>query len=161
MNLGAERTRLSYDLTTIRARLIIGLALLLAGVAAGVLLGVVALRLMTTDIGARLAEMRSVASTSSSLQAGVLNEIAAAEAYLAAPQPSPAHRFQRTRLQTHQLRRAYRPLSGLSAPARLLVDSIGRLQAQLEVDYSLAHALLDLGRADEARAQAAKARIPS
>ncbi len=161
MNLREARARLRTALRTIRVRLIIGLALLLSGVAAGVLFGVVALRLMTTDIGARLAEMRSVASTSSLLQSGVLNEIAAAEAYLAAPQPSLAERFARTGLQTHQLRRAYRQLSGLSAPERLLVDSIGRLQAQVEVDYSLAHALLDLGRADEARAQAAKARVPA
>jgi methyl-accepting chemotaxis protein len=152
---------LRAQLRTIRLRLILGLALLLAGVAAGVLLGVLALRLMTTDISARLTEMRAVASTGALLQSGVLNEIAAAEAYLAAPQPGLADRFARTGLQTHLVRRTYRQLAGLPAPERLLVDSIGRLQAQLEVDYSLAHALLDLGRADEARARAAQARLPS
>ena len=152
---------LRASLRTIRARLIIGLTLLLAGVVTGVLFGVVALRLMTADIGARLTDMRNASETNSQLQGGILNEIAAAEAYLAAPSPELAARYRQIGLQAHGLRRQYRRLSGLSVAERVLVDSIGRLQAELEVDYSLAHAELDLGRDAEARALAATARGPA
>jgi methyl-accepting chemotaxis protein len=144
---------------TIRSRLIIGLALLLGGVVTGVLLGVAALRLMTADFSARLSEVHEAASLDSRLQGGIMSEIAAGEAYLAAPGPQLAARFAQAGLQTHQLRRQYRSLSALTAPELVLVDSIGRLQARLEVDFALAHALQDLGRVEEARAQAARSRI--
>ncbi len=149
------------SLRTIRVRLIIGLSLLLAGVVTGVLFGVIALRLMTTDINARLSEIRMSARTNSLLQSGVLNEIAAAEAYLSAPSRDLADRLQRTAIETHTIRKQYRRLAGLTTEERVMVDSIGRLQAQLEVDYSMAHALLDLGRVEEARAQASRAREPA
>ncbi len=146
---------------TIRARLILGLALLLGGVVTGVLFGVVVLRLMTRDIDQRLQEMNATSSINSLLQSGVLNEIAAAEAYLASPTAELTTRFRSTGIETHALRRQYSRLSGLSADERVLVDSIGRLQAALEVDYSLAHALFDLNRPDEAREAAARARAPA
>jgi methyl-accepting chemotaxis protein len=153
--------RVRAPLRTIRARLMLGLALLLAGVVAGVVFGVIALRLVTTDTNARLVELRDAASTNQRLQSGVLIEIAEGEAYLAAPTPELADRFRRTGLQAHDVRRQYRQLAALSTAERVLVDSIGRLQSRLEVDYSLAHALIDLGRGDDARAQAVTARRPA
>ena len=146
---------------TIRARLILGLALLLLGVVNGVLFGVFALRLMVRDTDAHIQEMRASATTSALLQAGILNEIAAGEAYLAAPDSARRERFQRTGLETHALRHQYRSLSSLSAPERVLVDSIGRLQAALEVHYSVAHTLEDLARSEEAQGAAARAREPA
>jgi len=154
-------TAVREAMRTIRARLILGLALLLAGVVTGVLFGVVALRLMERDVVDRLGEMGAVGSTNSLLQSGILNEIATAEAYLASPTPELADRFRSTGLETHGIRRIYAGLSGLSSDERMVIDSVGRLQAQLEVDYSLAHALLQLGRGDEARAAAVRARAPA
>jgi len=146
---------------TLRARLILGLALLIAGVMTGVLVGVFALRLMTLDIDQRVTDMTAVSATNGLLQNGILTEIAASEAYLASPSADLRDQVRRTGLETHGLRKLYRGLTGLTADQRTLVDSIGRLQAALEVDFGLAHALLDLGRTDEARAAAGRAREPA
>jgi methyl-accepting chemotaxis protein len=148
-------------LRTIRARLIIGLALLVGGVMTGVLMGVTALRLMTRDFNARVTDLQAATTTNSLLQGGILNDIATAEAYLASPSADLSQRFHRTGLETHELRQGYRRLTSLSSDERVLIDSIGRLQADLEVSYALAHALLDLGRDEEARAMAVRAREPA
>ncbi len=146
---------------TLRARLILGLVLLIAGVVAGVLVGVFALRLMTRDIDRRVTDMTAVTATNGLLQSGLLMGIAASEAYLASPSAELRDQVRRTGLETHGLRKLYRRLSGLTPEERVLVDSIGRLQARLEVDFGISHALLDLGRSDEARAAAVRAREPA
>ena len=146
---------------TIRGRLITGVSVLLAGVVLVVLLGVLPLLRMQRGLEQRIGEMRAEATTNSLFQSGILNEIAAAEGYLAAPSEALAARFESTGLETHAIRRHYGRLTALTPAQRVLVDSIGRLQARLEVDYSLAHALLDLGRETEARAAAERARAPA
>jgi methyl-accepting chemotaxis protein len=151
-----DRGRSALD--TIRARLILGLTLLLAGVIVAAVFGVIALRLMVTDTDARLQDLRSTATLNSLVQGGILGGIATAEAYLAAPDRALQERFLKTALETHALRRQYRDLPALSADERILVDSLGRLQAALEVRYALAHAQLDLGRAEDALAEAEQAR---
>jgi methyl-accepting chemotaxis protein len=143
---------------TIRVQLIGGLALLVAGVAMSALFGWLALRFQTVDIGRTLQELRESGSINTALQSGILNEIAAADAYLASPSPALRQRFQAVGLETHGLRRQYRRLRQLTAEDRILVDSVGKLQSALEVHYSVSYALLDLGRGDEARAEAAGAR---
>jgi methyl-accepting chemotaxis protein len=145
-------------LRTIRAQLILGLTLLLAGVVFAAVFGVVALRLMVADTDARLQDLRSTATLNSLVQGGILGGIATAEAYLAAPDPALEERFLKTALETHGLRRQYRDLPALSSDERIIVDSLGRLQSALEVRYALAHALLDLGRGEEALAEAGHAR---
>jgi methyl-accepting chemotaxis protein len=146
---------------TIRSRLAASLGLLVAGVVTSAALGIVALRLMTGDIGRQLDNLRESAEISAALQSSVLAEIAAAEGYLASPSAELAERFQTVGLETHGFRRRYRGLAGLAAEDRLLVDSLARLQAGLEVQYALAHAELDVGRADAARGMAARARGPA
>jgi len=148
-------------LRTIRGRLILVMALLLISVLGGAVTGLVFLRLMQRDLNAQLAEMRAASSTNALLQTGILNEIAAAEAYLASPELEVGERFKTSGFETHQVRRQYSQLKSLTGAERVLVDSLGRLQSVMEVDYSLAHALRDLGRADEARAAAARARGPA
>jgi len=148
-------------LRTIRGRLILVLALLLLSVAGGAVTGLAFLQLMQRDLNAQLAEMRAASSTNALLQTGILNEIAAAEAYLASPELEVGERFKTSGFETHQVRRQYGQLKSLTGAERVLVDSLGRLQSVMEVDYSLAHALRDLGRADEARAAAARARGPA
>ena len=143
---------------TIRARLVGALALLVGGVATSALFGWLALRFQTGDIGLALEGLRESGSVNSALQSGILDEIAAAEAYLASPNPALRERFQSVGLETHGLRRQYRRLRRLTAEDRILVDSIATLQAALEVHYSVAHALLDLGRGGEARDEAVDAR---
>jgi methyl-accepting chemotaxis protein len=145
-------------LRTLRARLILGLALLIAGVVTGVLVGVFALRSMTRETEQRVSDMNAVTATNGLLQNGILTGIASSEAYLASPSEELREQVRRTGLETHGLRKLYRRLAGLTADERRLVDGIGRLQSVLEVHYGLAHALLDVGRVEEARAAAATAR---
>ena len=146
---------------TVRTRLAIALVLLVAGVFAGSLFGVVALRLVSREIDTELSGLREVASLNAAVQGGVLNTIASAEAYLTAPGAELRDRFARVSAETHTLRRDYRRMRSLTPDERVLIDSAGRLQASLEVQYGLAHALADLGRPDEARAAAARARGPA
>jgi methyl-accepting chemotaxis protein len=146
---------------TVRTRLTIAMALLVAGVFAGSLFGVVALRLVSSEIATELAGLRDVSRLNAAVQSGVLNTIATAEAYLASPSAELRERFALVSAETHAQRRDYRQLRQLTPDERVLVDSAARLQAILEVQYSLAHALQDLGRMDEARATASRARGPA
>lgn len=150
-----------HGFRTLRARLIAGLGLLVAGAVVGAIVGIGALRLITSDTNARLGALRESADINASLQSGVLNEMTAAERYLAAPSPLVRARFDSVALATHGLRRRYRRLAQLTAADRVMIDSIGKLQAALEVHYAMAHALVDLGRPDEARAMAGNARAPA
>ncbi len=146
---------------TIRVRLIAGLSLLVSGGVVAALVGIAALRLMTNDTSARLESLRESADINASLQSGILGEITAAERELAAPSPALRARFDSIGLATHALRRRYRRLARLAPADRVVIDSIGKLQASLEVSYAMADALGDLGRADEARAMAGTARAPA
>jgi methyl-accepting chemotaxis protein len=146
---------------TVRRRLVSALILLVAGVVAGSAFGVVALRLVSRQIDTELSGLREVASLNASVQGGVLNTIASAEEYLTAPGAAVRERFARVSAETHALRRDYRLLRSLTADEGVLIDSAARLQAALEVQYGLAHAFADLGRPDEARAAAARARGPA
>ena len=51
--------------------------------------------------------------------------------------------------------------TSLTTSDRYIVNKIASNQAQIEVAYATAHALADLGRADEARRQAERARAPA
>jgi methyl-accepting chemotaxis protein len=148
-------------LETIRAQMVLGLALLVLAVAISALFGVVALRIMSGDINRQLGSLREASRINAALQSGVLAEITAAEGYLGTGDSTLRARFARAGLETHALRRQYGRLQQLTADDRVLVDSMGRHQAMLETHYAMAHALLDLGRGDEARAMAEAARLPA
>ncbi len=156
-----RRLRERWWPNTVRRRLVAALVLLVLGVFAGSVFGVVALHLVSRQIDTELSGLREVASLNAAVQSGVLNTIASAEAYLSAPGDDIAGRFARTSAETHALRRDYRLLKSLTPEERVLIDSAGRLQASLEVAYGLAHAHADLGRPEEARAAAARARAPA
>jgi methyl-accepting chemotaxis protein len=141
--------------------MVLGLALLVLAVAISALFGVVALRFMSGDINRQLGSLREASRINAALQSGVLAEITAAEGYLGTGDSTLKARFARAGLETHTLRRQYGRLQQLTADDRVLVDSMGRLQATLETHYAMAHALLDLGRADGARAMAEAARGPA
>src|SRR4030042_1350736 len=53
-----------------------------------------------------------------------------------------------------------RTVNALTPADRYIVNKIAANQAQIEVAYATAHALADLGRADEARRQAGRGRGP-
>src|SRR5204863_109200 len=79
---------------TIRARILIGLALLLAGLIATAIAGAATLRQMRYAIDQELDALRASTEVGSGLVTSVLEEIRAAEQYLGSPGDDPRREFQ-------------------------------------------------------------------
>jgi nitrate/nitrite-specific signal transduction histidine kinase len=143
---------------TIRARILIGLALLLAGLVATAIAGAGTLRRMRYAIEEELAGLRTSTEEGSGLVTSVLEEIRAAEQYLASPGDEPRRAFQAAAEDAFQHERRLDALGGLTVEDRLTVNRVRQLHASIQTEYSLAHALRDLGREQEAVARAAAVR---
>ncbi len=148
-------------LPSLRHRVIAQMALLLALVFGIALLGVNSIRSLDTSVKEEISLLLESTDLGNGLVSSVSSEIRSAEAYL-------ARGNQRLRLMTieegdsaYAYQRRYRSLGSLTTADRYIVNKIASNQAQIEVAYGLAHALTDLGRADEARRMADLARGPS
>jgi methyl-accepting chemotaxis protein len=148
-------------LPSLQRRVIAQMALLLALVLSIALLGVTSIRSLDESVREELSLLLKSTDLGNGLVSSVSSEIRSAEAYLARPN-------QRLRLVTieegdsaYAYQRQYRSLASLTTADRYIVNKIASNQAQIEVAYGLAHALTDLGRADEARRMADLARAPS
>ncbi len=146
-------------LDTIRARILIGLTLLLAGVAATAIAGVSTLREMRHAIEEELATLRTSTEEGSGLVTSVLEEIRAAEQYLATPGDEPRRVFQAAAEDAFEHERRLDALGGLTIEDRLTVNRVRQLNASIQTEYSIAHALRDLGRNPEAVAHAGTVRL--
>jgi len=144
---------------TIRARILIGLALLLAGLVATAIVGAATLRQMRYAIEQELDALRTSTEVGSGLVTSVLEEIRAAEQYLGAPGNGPRQEFQAAAEEAFQHARQLDAVGGLTVEDRLTVNRVKQLHAAIQTEYSIAHALLDLGRDQEARARAAAVRL--
>ncbi len=148
-------------LDTIRARILLGLAGLVAGLLFTAAYGAAALRTMRGAVAAELASLRTSSEVGSGLVSAVFEEIRAAEAYLAMPTPELRDQFQAAADEGFQIERRLEALRGLTVEDHLTVNRIKQLQASIEVDYAIAHADKDLGRDQEARVQALEVREPA
>jgi len=146
----------SFD--TIRARILIGLALLLAGVVATAVGGAVTLRQMRQAVAAELADLRASSDVGSGLVTSVLEEIRAAEQYLAVPSADARTQFQGAGEEAFQYEKRLDALGGLAVEDRLTINRLKQLHATIQTEYSIAHALKDLGRDQEAVARAGAVR---
>src|SRR5213594_4442972 len=143
---------------TIRARIRIGLALLLAGLVVTAIAGAATLRQIRYAIEEELADLRTSTEEGSGLVTSVLEEIRAAEQYLASPGDEPRRVFQAAAEEAFQHERRLDALGGLTIEDRLTVNRVRQLHAAIQTEYSIAHALRDLGRDQEAAARAAAVR---
>ena len=143
---------------TIRARILIGLALLLAGLIATAIAGAATLRQMRYAIDQELDALRTSTEVGSGLVTSVLEEIRAAEQYLGSPGDDPRREFQAAAEEAFQHQRRLDGLGGLTVEDRLTVNRVKQLHATIQTEYSIAHALRDLGRDQEAAARAAAVR---
>ena len=150
-------TRGRFD--TIRARILIGLALLLAGLVATAIVGAATLRQMRYAIEQELDALRTSTEVGSGLVTSVLEEIRAAEQYLGSPGNGPRQEFQAAAEEAFQHERQLDAVGGLTVEDRLTVNRVKQLHAAIQTEYSIAHALQDLGRDQEARARAAAVRL--
>src|SRR6058998_2275758 len=144
---------------TIRARILIGLALLMAGLIATAIAGAATLRQMRYAIDQELDALRMSTEVGSGLVTSVLEEIRAAEQYLGSPGDDPRREFQAAAEEAFQHQRRLDGLGGLTVEDRLTVNRVKQLHAAIQTEYSIAHALRDLGREQEAVVRAAAVRL--
>jgi methyl-accepting chemotaxis protein len=138
---------------TIRWRIIVGLSGLLVGLVVAAIVGVTSLRTLRRSLAAEIENLRSSSEVGSGLVTAVLEEIRLGET-------RGGDAFQAAADQAFSFQKRLDALAGLSEADRITVSRIKQLQATIHVDYSLAHALLDVGRTGEAQARIAAVRGP-
>ncbi len=149
------------DLNTLRARLIAGQGTLIAGIVVIALIGISALRTLDETVSRELGSLTRTSELSGALVVSLFDELRTAEQYLTDPSPGTATAFREAGSRAYELQGALRDLADLADADRLLVARIGRLQAEVEVRFSLAHAERDLGRRAAAEQVALEARGPA
>ena len=134
---------------------------LVAGMVPIALIGVSALGTIGSTVASDLTVLQQVALVSSGITGAVSDEIRSAEQYLTAPDETTRSRFRTSAaaVYTHQAELGRIPQ--LSAEEQLAATRVGALQAEVEVTYHYAHALVDLGRNTEALSAVAAARAPA
>ncbi|OLB52885.1 MAG: hypothetical protein AUF60_06860 [Gemmatimonadetes bacterium 13_1_20CM_69_28] len=142
---------------TIRSRIVAGLIPLAIGLVGTALLAAVTLRQMRYAVADELAGLRASSEIGSGLVAMVFEEIRGAEQYLAAPSADARQLFQTASDETFHYERRLEAL-GITGEDRIAVSRLKQLNAAIQVDYAIAHALKDLGRDGEALAQSAAVR---
>jgi methyl-accepting chemotaxis protein len=137
------------------------MVLLLALVFGIALLGVNSIHSLDQTVDQELSLLLESTDLSNGLIASLSAEVRAAEQYLMLPSEKARKRFLDEGDSAYTYQRRYRTLGALTTSDRYIVNKIAANQAELEVAYATAHALADLGRAEEARRQAERARAPS
>src|SRR2546423_10629429 len=147
-------------LDTIRWRIILGLSGLLAGLVIAAVVGVTSLAALRHSLASEIDHLRASSEVGNGLVTSVFDEIRSAEQYLRERGSQADEQFQGAVDAAFRYQKQLDGLSGLSEADRITVNHIKQLQSTIHVDYSLAHALLDLGRTGEALALSVSVREP-
>jgi methyl-accepting chemotaxis protein len=148
-------------LRSLRHRVIAGMVLLIALVFGIALLGVNSIRALDRSVSQELSLLLESTDLGNGLVSSVASEIRSAEQYLVRPDGRLRELTVEDGDSAYGYQRRYRSLGSLTTADRYIVNKIAANQAQIEVAYGMAHALQDLGRTDEARRMADRARAPS
>ena len=124
------------------------------------IVGVTGLATLRRSLAGEIEQLRVSTGVGSGLVTAVFEEIRAAERYLVERGTEAGDQFQSAVDAAFRYQKDLDGLPGLSETDRVTVSRIKQLQATIHVDYSLAHAQLDLGRTGEARALSAAVRAP-
>jgi len=146
---------------TLRGRILMGLGILLSGLLVVSVVGVQALAVMRRTVSVELGNLRTSSEVGGGLVTAVFDEIRAAEQYLTIPSPQARLDFQNAADQAFIFEKGLDRLEGLTSEDRLTINRLRQLQATIQVDYALAHALKDLGRTGAATAASADVRQPA
>jgi len=146
----------SFD--TIRWRIILGLSGLLAGLIIAALVGVTSLGTLRRSLATQIDQLRASSEVGNGLVTAVFDEIRAAEQYLSERSDSVGGHFQSAVDSAFSYQKRLDGLPGLTEADRITVNRIKQLEAEIHVNYALAHANLDLGRTHEAQTLAAGVR---
>jgi methyl-accepting chemotaxis protein len=148
-------------LSSLRSRVISGMALLILLVFAIAVLGVNSISSLDKSVNQELWLMLESTDLSNGLLASLGDEVRWGEQYIIRPSDTSRRRFVEDGDSAYVYQRRYRLTKALTTSDRYIVNKIAANQAQIEVTYSTAHALADLGRMDEARQKAELARAPA
>ncbi len=146
------------SLDTIRWRIILGLSGLLAGLVIAAVVGVTSLATLRHSLADEIGHLRESSEVGNGLVTAVFDEIRAAEQYLSDRGQQVSDQFQTAVDSAFRYQNRLDGLPGLTQADRITVNRIKQLQSAIHVDYSLAHADLDLARPREAQALSAGAR---
>jgi methyl-accepting chemotaxis protein len=146
----------SFD--TIRWRIILGLSGLLAGLVIASVVGVTSLATLRRSLSEEIARLRESSEVGNGLVTAVFDEIRAAEQYLGERGQQTNDQFQAAVDSAFSYQKRLDVLPGLTEADRITVNRIKQVQSAIHVDYSLAHADLDVGRPQQAQALAVGAR---
>ena len=133
---------------------------LLAGLVIAAVVGVTSLRTLRRSLATEIEHLRASSEVGSGLVTAVFDEIQSAERYIADRSSAAGEQFQADVDAAFRYQRQLDGLPGLTEADRITVNRLKQLQSAIHVDYSLAHALLDLRRDREALALAAAVREP-
>jgi methyl-accepting chemotaxis protein len=120
-------------------------------------LGSSALRSVTRQTAGNILALQQGSRHASALVSAVLAEIRAAEQYLLTPSPAVKAQFIANGDSAYVYQSRLRDSPHLEKADRQLMSQAASRQAELEVAYATAHALADIGRADQAHLIAARA----
>ncbi len=137
------------------------MVLLIALVFGTALLGVNSIRALDRSVTQELTLLLEGTDLGNGLVSSVASEIRSAEQYLVRPHARLREIAVEDGDSAYAYQRRYRSLGSLTTADRYIVNKIAANQAQIEVAYGMAHALTDLGRAEEANRMADRARAPS
>src|SRR5437016_12299166 len=145
-------------LDTIRWRIILGLSGLLAGLVVASVVGVTSLATLRRSLSTEIGRLRESSEVGNGLVTAVFDEIRAAEQYLGERGQQTNDQFQAAVDSVFSYQKRLDGLPGLTAADRITVNRIEQLQSAIHVDYSLAHADLDVGRPQQAQVLSVGAR---
>lgn len=145
-------------LRSIRQRLIYGFGMLVALFVAAGFVGRATIGAMSTVIDDTLAAVQEDAQLSAKLSGDVSRELAAAQRYVELRDSSSQREFRQYSGDAHRVLRTMNREGGTSTQGIALIARIDARLSQLEITYTLAHRLADLGRRAEAAVAAQRAR---
>jgi methyl-accepting chemotaxis protein len=148
----------SRILPTLRSRLWLGGILIVLLVMVGAVYSYRSLSTISRDMQGRLEDLRLSSDIGSELESLILRQIAAGERYMATREPAYAERFGEFGALAHEQRRRYKELEGQTEQEQRRITVVERAHQEVEVQYALAHAQLDVGDVAGAQARAAAVR---
>src|SRR5207244_6817643 len=114
--------------------------------------GVTWLATLRRSLSMEIGRLRESSEIGNGLVTAVFDEIRAAEQYLGERRPQTGDQFQTAVDSAFNYQKRLDGLPGLTEADRITVNRIKQLQSAIHVDYSLAHADLEVGRPRESKA---------
>ena len=148
-------------LRSLRGRIILAAAAVVAGFVPMAVIAVGALSTIESDVTRELGLLQRVATLSSGLAASVTDEIRYAEQYLNTRDVDDESEFRTAATTVTDFQRRLAGITELDENEHQAATRLGSLQDQVEVIYHYAHALADIGRLQDALEAAGTARAPA